>query len=230
MNIINTLTRDECIEFSMTDNIETITEKIIENRRKKCFGEFYLRLKDQKFENDDKCGDAQSMKSIFLYAENFEKMLSMHKGLLIYGDIGVGKSFAAACAANRIIEKGYKCKMTDFSKIINMLWGMTSGKQEYIDKLNAPDLLIIDDLGAERDTEYANEIIMNVISARCKSGKPIIITTNIIPKEFTEIKKQRIYSRLYEMCIPINFKGQDRRQKIMADDYMQLKELLELPM
>ena len=230
MNIYDNLNMDDCeISLIGIDGKESVIEKITENRRRKCFGQFYSTLKDQRFEKDDNLGDVKSMKSVYLYTENFDKMLELHKGLMIYGDVGVGKSFAAACAANAVIDKGYKCRMTDFSRIINTLWGMTSGKQEYIDELNSPDLLVIDDLGAERDTEYSNEIVMNVINARCRTGKPLIVTTNIVPKEFSDIKKQRIYSRLYEMCIPINFKGQDRRQHIMAEDYMQLKNLLELP-
>ena len=234
MNILSTISTEELSQLNIYNrtniNDNDIENQIIEIRKRKCFNNFYDKLSKQTFRNDDKLGDNQSMNSIKLYSDNFDKMNAMHKGLLIYGGVGVGKSYAAACVGNAVIEKGYTCCMTDFSRIINSVWSLTSNKQEYIDSLNQYHLLIIDDLAAERDTEYSNEVILSVINSRCKTGKPLIVTTNIVPnpKECPDIRKQRIYSRLYEMCIPINLKGTDRRERILSEDYMKLKELLQL--
>lgn len=75
-------------------------------------------------------------------------------------------------------------------------------------------LLIIDDLGAERGTEYAVENVFNVIDRRYRSGKPLIITTNLHISMLTNeqsLDKKRIYDRILELCIPIGVNGASKR-------------------
>lgn len=88
-------------------------------------------------------------------------------------------------------------------------------RDDYLDSLESYDLLIIDDFGTERDTEYMNEIVFQVIDARYRSGLPMILTSNITAEELgrpDDIKNQRIYSRILDRCIPIEFTGKDRRR------------------
>ena len=219
------------IEKERREQEEAEKARRIASRRALCFGSALEKFGRQTFDADDKKGDTDAMISINRYAVNFEKMREIHKGLLIYGNTGVGKSFAAACIANYVIDLDHTCFMTDFSTIINELTGLYQGKQDYLDDLNRNTLLIIDDFAVERSTEYANEIVKNVIEMRYKSGKPLIVTTNLTADEIfncKDITKKRVYSRLIEMCVPINFKGGDRRRNILADDYANLKELLNL--
>lgn len=182
------------------------------------------------FENDDKA-NVQITEVSQKYAENFEKMRENGKGLLFYGTVGTGKTFAAACIANALINKGFPCMVTNLSRLINTLSGMYDGKQQFIDSLNRYDLLVIDDLATEADTEYRNEIIYNVIDSRYRAGLPLIITTNLTAQELkqsADIKKQRIYSRLFERCIPVEVKGADRRREKLKDDYKKYADLLGL--
>lgn len=163
------------------------------------------------------------------YVEHFDLMFRKGKGLLFLGNAGTGKSFMAACIANALIDQGYKCLMTNFPRIINELTGLYEGKQQYIDSLNNYDLLIIDDLAIERDTEYTAEIIQNVIDSRYRANKPLILTTNLTKAEFENpknVRKERLFSRLYEMCLPVPVTGKDRRKENSAakDDY--IKSLL----
>ena len=163
------------------------------------------------------------------YVDNFEEMKAKHKGLLLFGDVGTGKTFLGACIANALIDKGYGCMVTSFSRISNTLSGTFEGKQDYIDKLNKFDLLVIDDLASERDTEYMNEIVMTIIDSRYRIGKPLIITTNLTSEELknpADIKKQRVYSRLLELCIPVEVKGADRRKKKLMSDFAEFNEIL----
>lgn len=165
------------------------------------------------------------------YVDNFDVMRKAGKGLIFYGSVGAGKTFYAACIANALIDKGYPCLVTNFARLVNTISGMYDGKQEYIDGLNRFALLVIDDLATERDTEFMNEIITNIIDARYRSGKPLIITTNLTAAELknpAEIRKQRIYSRLLEMCIPVEVSGKDRRKQKLARDYKAFNELLGL--
>ena len=179
------------------------------------------------FANDDK--NNKEISTVGLkYVENFEKIKADGKGLLFYGSVGTGKTYIAACIANALIDKGYRCLVTNFSRLVNTLQGMYTGKQEYIDSLNKFDLLVIDDLAAERDTEYMNEIIQLVINDRYRVKLPLIVTTNLTAKDLanpTDIKKERLYSRLLEICVLVEVKGENRRQgKIRKniDDYKQL--------
>lgn len=165
------------------------------------------------------------------YAANFNKMIERGKGLLLYGTVGTGKSFHAACIVNALIDKGYPCLMTNFSRLVNTIQGMYDGKQQYIDGLNKFDLLVIDDLSAERDTDFMNEIVFNIIDSRYRAGLPLIITTNLTAEEIknpADIRKQRTYSRLLEMTIPVEVNGVDRRRNKLVNDYAEFSDILGL--
>lgn len=165
------------------------------------------------------------------YVEKFETMMERGKGLLFYGTVGTGKTFYSACIANALIDRGHPCLMTNFARLVNTISGMYDGKQNYIDGLNRFDLLVIDDLAAERDTEYMNEIVQTIIDSRYRSGLPTIITTNLSAEEIknpADIRKQRTYSRLLEMCIPIEVAGNDRRRAKLKNDFDDMKDLLGL--
>lgn len=165
------------------------------------------------------------------YVENFADMKKRGKGLLLYGTVGTGKTFISACIANALIDKGYPCLVTNFARLTNTISGMFDGKQEYIDGLNRFALMVIDDLASERDTEYMGEIVQNIIDARYRAGLPLIITTNLTSEELkhpAEMRKQRIYSRLFEMCIPLEVTGEDRRKKKLKTDYKDMEDLLGL--
>lgn len=165
------------------------------------------------------------------YVKAFDEWKKQGKGLLFFGSVGTGKTFISACIANALIDKGYSCLVTNFARLVNTIQGMFDGKQEYIDSLNRFDLLVIDDLASERNTEYMNEIVFNIIDSRYRSGLPLIITTNLTGEELkkpAEISKQRIYSRLFEMCLPIEVAGDDRRKQKLREDYDRMKSLLEM--
>ena len=165
------------------------------------------------------------------YVDNFPRMKNDGKGLLLFGKVGTGKTFVAVCIANALIDEGRPCLVTNFSRFVNQLQGMRDGRQDAIDDLDNYDLLVLDDLASERNTEYMNEVVMNVIDSRYRSGLPLIVTTNLTAEELknpADIHKQRIYSRLMEMCIPIEVKGVDRRKQKLKDDYNEYSTLLGL--
>ena len=97
------------------------------------------------FDNDDGAHPG-IMRAMKIYVDNFSEMRRQGKGLLLYGDVGTGKTFAAACVVNALIDAAYPCMMTNFARVLNTLWG-TENKQEYIDNLNSYQLLVLDDLG-----------------------------------------------------------------------------------
>ena len=178
------------------------------------------------FDKDDGSNERISQVSR-KYVEIFAQMQMRGKGLLIYGGVGTGKTFMSACIANALIDRGHPCLVTNFARIVNTLQCMYEGRQRYIDDLNRFDLLVIDDLSSERETSYMGEIIQSVIDARYRSGKPLIVTTNLTAQEMKhpeDIRRQRIYSRLFEMCIPIEVNGADRRRDKLKKDYQDLRK------
>lgn len=182
------------------------------------------------FAADDK-ENAKISKACLNYVEHFDEFREMGKGLLLYGKVGTGKTFYAACIANALIDRGFPCMVTNFARLVNTISGMFDGKQEYIDRLNKFDLLVIDDLATERDTEYMNEIVQNIIDSRYRAGLPTIITTNLTAEEMKnpkEIHKQRLFSRILEMCVPIAVEGGDRRRQKSKEDYSEFKNMLGL--
>lgn len=165
------------------------------------------------------------------YVKHFDEMQKRGKGLLLFGKVGTGKTFISACIANALIDAGHACLVTNFARLVNTIGGMYEGKQEYIDSLNRFDLLVIDDLASERDTEYMGEIVQNIIDSRYRAGLPLIITTNLTSDELkhpAEIRKQRIYSRLFEMCLPVEVTGKDRRREKLKSEYDEIGSLLGL--
>jgi DNA replication protein DnaC len=121
--------------------------------------------------------------------------------------------------------------MTNFAKIANTVSGMWEGKQEYYDGLNDYRLLVIDDLAAERKTEYMSEIIFNVIDSRYRANLPMIVTTNLTSEELKnpiDMSYQRTFSRLLEMCTPIKVEGEDKRAKKMRAGMQDMRKLLGL--
>lgn len=163
------------------------------------------------------------------YVEHFADLKAQGKGLLLYGGIGGGKTFAACEVANALIDRGYPVLVTNFARLSNTLQGMFDGRQAYIDSLNKFSLLVIDDLAAERDTEYMQEQVYNIIDARYRANLPMIITTNLTGAQLKNpdsVSKERIYSRLLERCHPIEVNHPDRRRAALKDGYAEMKEIL----
>lgn len=182
------------------------------------------------FDNDDG-GNPKMTNAMKNYVENFETFREEGKGLLLFGSVGTGKTYLAACVANALINKGVPCLVTNFARIANEVQGKFDGKQQYYDNLNSFPLLVIDDLSAERKTEYMQEIVFNVIDSRYRANLPIIVTTNLTREELmrpADITNQRIFSRLFEMCAPIEVAGKDRRQQTLREDIGKMKDILGL--
>ena len=182
------------------------------------------------FANDDGSNPKMS-NAMRKFVDNFPTFQKEGKGLLLFGTVGTGKTFLAACVANALIDMGIPCLVTNFARIANEVSGLFEGKQEYYDNLNKFPLLVIDDLSAERKTEYMQEIVFNVIDARYRANLPLIVTTNLTRQELmhpADLTYQRIFSRLFEMCTPIEVSGADRREKALKDDIGKYKNLLDL--
>ncbi len=185
-------------------------------------------LRQFTFANDT--GINPEMQKAHSYVEHWPEMKATATGLLLWGNVGTGKSFFAGCIANALLDQGVPVLMTNFSRILNALTGMFSDdRNKYIDSLNHYSLLIIDDLGMERGTEYALEQVFNVIDARLRSNLPLIVTTNLTLEELkhpADLAHERIYSRVLERCIPLKINNQNIRQMKAQENFTRTKQLL----
>ncbi|GMK85145.1 ATP-binding protein [Clostridioides difficile] len=175
----------------------------------------------------------QAYKVAYNYAKSFEQMKKDNVGLLFYGDVGSGKTYLACSIANELIErKQVKVKIMNLSQVINQIQksAFKLDSNEIINNLSNIPLLILDDLGIERDTSYAREQVYNIINSRYLKCKPTIFTTNlsleIIQNPNIDLEYQRIYSRILEMTIPVKVTGEDFRRKIQQEKLRKYKELL----
>ena len=202
-------------------------EQLLYVRRLKAAGIQERHLQDWTFAS---ATDTPSVQMAKRYTENWKKVKAENLGLLLWGDVGTGKSFLAACIANALLEKGVPVLMTNFSKILNQMGAMYSDERyHYIASFNRFSLLIIDDLGIERNTEYALEQVYAVVDERYKAGLPLIITTNLTISQLRnpeDVAHARIYSRILEMCTPVHVPGHDRRTTIGKSKQELVKEVL----
>ncbi len=120
------------------------------------------------------------MEKAHAYVEHWKEAYRDNTGLLLFGDVGTGKSFFAGCIANALLDRDVPVLMTNFPSILNRLTGVfAEDRAAFIASLDDYSLLVIDDLGVERNTEYAMEQMFTVIDSRYRSKKPLIVTTNL---------------------------------------------------
>lgn len=145
------------------------------------------------------------------------------KGLFITGTYGVGKTYLASCIANEVIKNkitvvfGTLIQLLDYIKDTYKDSDMSD--KEYLNLYSSVDLLIIDDLGKEKPTEWVLEKLFLIVNNRYNNYLPIVITTNYNRNQLRErlcVNKNysmvdSIISRLYEMCGGIEIKDEDHR-------------------
>lgn len=186
-------------------------------------------LKDVRFRNYQVTDENRKIFNIAKnYVTNFDIMLKNRQGILFWGNVGTGKSYTAAAIANELLDRQHSVIMTSFIKLLKDT--KTTENDDFISRLNMAELLIIDDLGVERGTDYSLEIVYDIIDSRYRSGKPIILTTNTTWQEMkncSDIRYSRIYDRIFEMCYPVKLDGMSWRKIGAASRFADMKKILE---
>ena len=177
---------------------------------------------------DDDSENSPISRTCRKYVMEFRSMQKDNMGILFYGRKGNGKSFYASCIYNSLIANRVLCGFTSTANLMSILsrWDRT----EILDALTRVKLLVLDDLGAERDTSYSAELMYSVIDARYKAALPTIVTTNLALADMEaeeDVWRSRIYDRIIEMCpITIRMDGDSRRSAIADERKQKARELL----
>lgn len=167
------------------------------------------------------------------YVEHWSEMSANNIGLLMFGGTGIGKTFYATCIANALLDKQVSVIVATVPQLINLIQSLGFGfeKIEFYEKLQNCGALVLDDLGADRGTEYVIEQLFAIVDSRYRAKKPLIITTNLGPQDLTSpetLAYKRIYDRLLENCLRLKITGPSRRTAISLQKKEQFKNLLGL--
>ena len=164
------------------------------------------------------------------YVQNWDEFKKAGIGLIMFGDVGTGKSYAAGCIANALIDRLESVLYVRMSDVVNRMQGnFGADRDHYMKSLMCPDLLILDDLGAERNTSFSKECVFDVVDKRLLTGKPMIITTNIpisIMRKATDLDDRRIYDRILAGCTPFRFNGGNFRKGNASANIKKAAEML----
>lgn len=174
----------------------------------------------------DRAQQSRPMDICRRYAARWEDAAKNGVGLLLWGDVGTGKTFAAHCIANELIKHDVPVFVTSLSLALNT--GLD--KTELLRRIRETPLVVLDDLGAERISDYAREVTFLLINERYCVKKPLVITTNLPETELRNpqgIEQKRIYDRVLERCVPVHFAGESKRAAEAAEVRKFMKEIME---
>lgn len=162
------------------------------------------------------------------YADNFNDIKGKGTGIIINGSYGAGKTHLAVAIAHEVIRQGYQPIFGTAPNLLDKVRTSYDGgdsketEQQIINSYINCDLLIIDDLGKEKPTEWTLQKLYQILDTRYEKNKPVIITTNY---SMEKLKNRltvndnfetaaAIVSRIYEMCQGIVLNCEDYRKKM----------------
>jgi DNA replication protein DnaC len=158
----------------------------------------------------------EQIQKVRRYTRTIDACLDSGKGLWIVGDVGTGKTSLAMLVSKAAIDAGRSVAIYSLPRLLNLLresLESPGGLIDLLDRLAAVDLLHVDDLGAENQTDWVLEQLYSIVNARYESERSIVTTSNLMPEELSERLGARTVSRLEEICgEPIPLFGEDRRR------------------
>lgn len=172
----------------------------------------------------------ESKASLFCraYVNDWAWVQENNAGIMLFGDVGGGKTFYAGCIANALIDQGVSVMMTSITRLTAaMSQNFNENRAKILCEVANVPLLVLDDVGVERNTPYALEQAYEIINARYKAGKPLIVTTNLTMqaiKNPENVEYKRLFDRLVEMCTPCKVDATGRRQAAARDKHTAMLE------
>lgn len=150
------------------------------------------------------------------YVNDLDRMLDEGQGLWFSGGVGNGKTALAMLVSKQALEAGYGVVIYSAPKLLARIrasFDSAGGDSYYqlFERLTTVDLLQIDDIGAERQSEWVIEQLYAIVNERYEATRSMLVTTNLGEKELVEQIGERTVSRLLEMCGYVALPDGDRR-------------------
>ena len=149
------------------------------------------------------------------FTREIDRNLDQGQGLWLTGDVGTGKTTLAMLVSKAAIEAGRSAAIYSLPRLLGVLRESMSSEEgllRLVDDLSQVDLLHLDDLGAERATDWVLEQLYAIVNARYEEQRSLVITTNLQPEELADQLGPRIVSRINEICgDPVLLMGEDKR-------------------
>lgn len=144
---------------------------------------------------------------------NVEIVRTSRRGMYIWGPVGCGKTYAAYAIKKKLTEMSLNTRIYSSPEMLDLIRDDYDHKDTFnLDRIMANrGVLIIDDLGAEKPSEWVSETLFKIVNKRYEEMLPTIITSNLELGELSERIGDRIPSRIAEMCDIIKLEGADRR-------------------
>lgn len=185
----------------------------------KSFTDFDLNLYSKQKNSSDEISEYEQMSAILKICEKFAyNFPNVENGLILYGSTGLGKTHLSLSIASEIIAKNFSVLYCTASEITQKMSNSYFGRDQkdevkFLNLVDETDLLIIDDLGSEFESNINISAIFETINIRTSTNKPIILNTNLQPKELEKRYGPRIFSRISANLKALQFVGTDNRHK-----------------
>jgi DNA replication protein DnaC len=154
------------------------------------------------------------------FADSIDDRLDAGRGLWFMGSVGTGKTTLAMLVSKAALKAGRSVAIYSLPRLLNEIRDTHRAERSHVDlldRLTAVDLLHVDDVGAERTTDWVLEELYSIVNARYEDQRSMVITTNILDREaLCEQISERTVSRLTEMCDELPLLGHDRRMDLRS--------------
>jgi len=150
------------------------------------------------------------------FVRDIDANLDAGRGLWFEGDVGTGKTTLAMLVSRAALDAGHSVAIYSLPRLLAEIRATFEDDSEgsyvdFLDRLALVDLLHIDDVGAERSSEWVLEQLYSIVNARYEDERSMVITTNLARAPLEEQIGRRTVSRLKEMCEPVPLYGEDAR-------------------
>ena len=134
----------------------------------------------------------------------------MSENVLLLGAVGTGKTHTACAMAKQAWDSGLSVSFLPVVELLDQL--RPDGVKDALSRVVKVDVLVLDDLGGERPTEWTGERLYAVINRRWLEERPTIVTSNLSPDGLEKAVGPRVWSRLYHGALRLTVGGEDRRR------------------
>lgn len=198
-------------------------EQKFQERLKRC--NIMKRFQDANFETLGKIGIPEDIKDNYLkakqYADSFQSYYSRGIGIMMMGSVGRMKTTLAIAIAQYIMRHGWSAYFVPMAELLDTMISMSrnpdrSELMRFEEMISNTDLLILDDLGTEYQTNWVTNKVDAIISRRYNRMRPVIITTNLLPENLKDQYAKRLYDRLKGTSI-LMVSGGDSLRKAPAE-------------